>query len=178
MLKYIFTLVKSWQFINEFSMFFWYSVRVCFACVIAMKRVSFTIDKIIGTFSPTLALNVEIKNSWNKLVGNELAEFTTFHDSKYTGKNELSVIVKVISSASILVRYHSAKIIENLSNLTGISKIKLIFQHASFIPKSSLDKKEIRKIIFKEAQTITDKFKNTTLKNALELLKTEMQNAA
>ena len=178
MLKYIFTLVKSWQFINEFSMFFWYSVRVCFACVIAMKRVSFTIDKIIGTFSPTLALNVEIKNSWNKLVGNELAEFTTFHDSKYTGKNELSVIVKVISSASILVRYHSAKIIENLSNLTGISKIKLIFQHVSFISRPLINKNETHDIAFKKPLAITNEFKNASLKNALELLKTEMQDAA
>lgn len=143
-----------------------------------MKKVAFTISKIIGNLTPTLSLSVEIKTSWNQIVGKELSELTTFYDAKYTGKNELAVIVKVLSSASIIARYSSSKIIENLSKLTGISKINLIFQNVSFIPKISLHKNETSNIALKETQIIPNKFENLSLKNALESLKTEMKDAA
>ncbi|MDR1390763.1 MAG: hypothetical protein LBI95_00090 [Holosporales bacterium] len=124
-----------------------------------MKKISSAISSIIGTM-PTLSLSIAIKSSWNDIVGDELSNFMAFSVAKYTGKNELSVIVKMISSASVLAKYNTSNIIYNLSKLTGIEKVKLIFQHtSSLMPDGAIEniKTETEKYPFRNEIKIEKK---------------------
>lgn len=143
-----------------------------------MKKVSAIISNVIGDFGPTLSLNVSIKKAWNEIVCEEIRDVSSLIEAKYSGKNELSVIIKILSSAALIAKYNEDSIINNLQNITGIPKIKLLFKHTnSFDQKNNLLENPVQKIV-KPKEKIDTFFENESLKNALENLKTEMKNAA
>lgn len=143
-----------------------------------MKKVSAIISNVIGDFGPTLSLNVAIKKAWNEIVCEELRDVSSLIEAKYSGKNELSVIIKILSSAALIAKYNEDAIINNLKNITGISKIKLLFKHTNSIIKEIKSSEIIVQKIVKPKEKIDIFFENESLKNALETLKTEMQDAA
>ncbi len=149
-----------------------------------MKKFSCVATKIVGKLSSTLNLYVQLKSSWTDLVGNELKTFLHLSSIKYTGKNELTVFIKTLSSASLIIKHNSDNISRSISNLLGISNIKLVFQHTSIlnIPSNTgaetLSNEISKKKELKNNEVINKNFENISLKAALEHLKTEMQNAA
>ena len=83
-----------------------------------MKKVSAIISNVIGDFGPTLSLNVSIKKAWNEIVCEEIRDVSSLIEAKYSGKNELSVIIKILSSAALIAKYNEDSIINNLQNIT------------------------------------------------------------
>ena len=148
-----------------------------------MKKLSCITTKIVGNLSSTLNLYIQLKSSWNYIIGKEMETFVRLDSIKYTGKNELTIFIKVLSSASLIIKHNSDNISKSISNLLGISNIKLIFQHTSILNVTSnsteLGTSEIsdRKVL-KNNEVINKTFENVSLKTALEHLKTEMKNAA
>lgn len=147
-----------------------------------MKKLACVATKIVGNLSGTLNLYIQLKSSWHKIIGKELENFLTISNIRYTGKDELTIFIKILSSALLIVKHNSDKISKSISNLLGISNIKLVFQHTSVLAPSSGTKvclNETQKIQNqKTKEVINTSFKSETLKNALERLKTEIQNAA
>ena len=147
-----------------------------------MKKLSYITTKVVGNLSSTLNLYIQLKSSWNELIGKDLENFIFLNSIKYTGKSELTVFIKILSSASLLIKNNHDKISKSISNLLGIPNIKLVFQHTSILntlPELEPSLTEIPKTKSqKPIKTIDIDFDNKSLKNALEHLKTEMQNAA
>ena len=149
---------------------------------IFMKKISIVATRIVGSFSNTFNLNLVVKSNWENIVGKDLRNFTIFDSARYTSKAELLIRVKVLSSALLIVKYNSEKIVESLRNLLGISNIKLCFKQTSTIEPQ----KEIIKTVShnstpeKETQTelLDLKFSSNSLKASLESLKAAMKNAA
>lgn len=144
-----------------------------------MKKLSYITTKVVGNLPSTLNLYIQLKSSWNELIGKDLENFIFLNSIKYTGKSELTVFIKILSSASLLIKNNHDKISKSISNLLGIPNIKLVFQHTSILntlPELESSLTETPKT--KSQKTIDIDFENKSLKNALEHLKTEMQNAA
>lgn len=147
-----------------------------------MKKLSYITTKVVGNLPSTLNLYIQLKSSWNELIGKDLENFIFLNSIKYTGKSELTVFIKILSSASLLIKNNHDKISKSISNLLGIPNIKLVFQHTSILntlPELEASLNETPKTKSqKPIKTIDIDFDNKSLKNALEHLKTEMQNAA
>ena len=147
-----------------------------------MKKLSYITTKVVGNLPSTLNLYIQLKSSWNELIGKDLENFIFLNSIKYTGKSELTIFIKILSSASLLIKNNHDKISKSISNLLGIPNIKLVFQHTSILNtlpelESSLTE-TLKTKSQKPIKTIDIDFENKSLKNALEHLKTEMQNAA
>lgn len=135
-----------------------------------MKKLSCLATKIIGNLSSPLSIYIQLKSSWTEIIGKELENFLILNHVKYTGKNELSIFIKILSSASLIAKNNSGKILKSISNLLGIPHVKLIFQHTSV-----LNTPEVQELGNQEV--INANFENES-KNTLEGLKTEIQDAA
>lgn len=147
-----------------------------------MKKLSYITTKVVGNLPSSLNLYIQLKSSWNELIGKDLENFIFLNSIKYTGKSELTVFIKILSSASLLIKNNHHKISKSISNLLGIPNTKLVFQHTSILntlPELEPSLTETLKTKSqKPIKTIDIDFENKSLKNALEHLKTEMQNAA
>lgn len=135
-----------------------------------MKKLSCLATKIIGNLSSPLSIYIQLKSSWTEIIGKELENFLILNHVKYTGKNELSIFIKILSSTSLIAKNNSEKILKSISNLLGIPYVKLIFQHTSV-----LNTPEIQEL--GDQEVINANFENES-KNTLEGLKTEIQDAA
>ena len=98
-----------------------------------MKKISFTISKVLGKVCPTLSLSAELKSSWNDIIGNDLSELAEFVEAKFEKNNQVAIFINILSSASLIFKYKSEEIKENIKNLTGASEIRFIIKQVSCI---------------------------------------------
>ena len=93
-----------------------------------MERVAISVNGIIGRVCPMLPLNIALKTAWAEIIGSNLREFVSFSGVRLGVDGELCVLVKVVSSASIVFRFSSEEIIDKISKLSGrtTSQIKLV----------------------------------------------------
>lgn len=138
-----------------------------------MQKIALAANKIIGQISPELSLSLELKNAWSEIVGRDLNKFTEFETIKSIAANKISLVIRVINSAVVLLRYNESRIVNNISNITGYAEVRLIYKQVYSL-ETRLKRNRTRKPIVK----LEIDLQNVTLKSALEILKTEMQNAA
>jgi hypothetical protein len=143
-----------------------------------MKKISSLVGSVIGSHSKLIAINLILQKAWNEIAGETLLDVSSFAYAKFTGKNELSIHIKTLSSALILAKFESERIINKIKQLIEISHIKLTFKPVCSIQKEIKDIKIIPSSLAKEKLTLDLQLENKQLKTALETLKTEMQNAA
>jgi hypothetical protein len=120
-----------------------------------------------------------LASRWSAAVGPQLSEITSFRNARYIGKDKLFVTANMLGAAAIMVKCQSDKIVQGIHRLTGVNDVELIFKHVTSIardPDAARDNHNLRLDI--QVCKIDEPFENETLKRALELLKTEIQNAA
>ena len=145
-----------------------------------MLKVSNIINGIIGSCStnPGFLLATSLSSSWSNIVGLELFNVTSLSELKYTGKNKITVIIKVVGAASLLAKYSEETIKNNIEKQTNIKDVKVVFKQCFCIGRSleqiPITNQDIERIQY----SVGEIFENKTLQSALDSLKTEMQNAA
>lgn len=143
-----------------------------------MKRASVLFGSILGAKNDLLSLKLSISADWKNIVGEDLCKSTSLKDIKRTHTdNSLTVIINTTSSASVILKYSEDIILKRMQMFVSYAKInKIIFKHGYFETEQTqikvLQKKELEK------STIDVELKNKSLQNALEILKSEIQNAA
>lgn len=148
-----------------------------------MKKLSCITTQIVGNL-PTLSLYIQLKTAWKEVVGEKLSNFLQLKSIKYTNKNELTIVIKTLSAASLMIQNSSTKIKKSISDFLGISDIKLVFQHTSVLEplsetrSSPIETTKSSDVQIHHSESLNMSFKNKGLKTALEKLKVEMQNAA
>ena len=100
-----------------------------------VNKASTVLNDLIGRVCPALPLGLAIKAEWRGIVGEEMAEFASFSEVRFGIDNELTVIVEVLSSASLMFKYSSMEIKDKISKIVGYSveKIKLVIKQVSSI---------------------------------------------
>ncbi len=100
-----------------------------------MNKAATLLNDLIGRVCPALPLGLAIKAEWRGIVGEEMAEFASFAEVKFCIDNELTVVVEVLSSASLMFKYSSMEIKDKISKIVGFSvaKINLVIKQVSII---------------------------------------------
>ena len=98
-----------------------------------MDKASTLVSDLIGRVCPALPLGLAIKAEWHDIVGEEMVKFASFSEVKFGIENELTVIVEVLSSASLIFRYSLMEIKDKISKIAGysVTKINLIIKQVS-----------------------------------------------
>lgn len=98
-----------------------------------MEQVSNLVNNLLCRVCPTLPLGIAINREWREIVGDEMAQFSSFSEVKFCMNDAICIVVNVLNSASMLFRYNSTEINDKLSKLTGYSadKISLVIKQIS-----------------------------------------------
>jgi hypothetical protein len=145
-----------------------------------VKKVSAILGNIIDRRSAALlSARVALNGAWTEVVGERLADVTSLDDLRFTGKDELLVTIKILNSAMVFAKYGANEIALKISQISGVRNVRLHFKKATTIEKIVVVSESPEEAWpAKVRQSIDVDFRNVALKNALEALKTEMQDAA
>ena len=145
---------------------------------IDMRKVSLIANDILRSKNTLLSINMHLINSWDDIVGDELAEFVRFRNSTYIGLNKINVSVSIISAAVLLFKASQTLIAEKIRNITNATAVNFSINHVtSYKNDSKKQRSSYKKDIVIEPK-IDKTFKNTALKDALEKLRLEIYEAA
>lgn len=109
-----------------------------------MKKVSSVVSNVIGSVCPDFALNAVLKNTWDDIVGSDFSNLTSFLWAKYNSSGQVCVFLNVLSSASVMFRYKSLSIKENISKLLGVDQIDLVVKNVLDLgSESDLEVKDV-----------------------------------
>ncbi|MDR2459067.1 MAG: hypothetical protein LBD43_03170 [Holosporales bacterium] len=166
-----------------------------------MKQVASVISKIMSHCNGghgLVAIHLTIAREWDRLIKSQLVGIAAFGGVRFVGQcanqsstkfevccgsvapAKLVVTVNVLSSAVLIVRSYSGSIVDGIKRLVGVPDVELIFKHVSSIPKKVKIHLDCQRSVLEDRVIceIDEVFENESLKRALELLKTEIQNAA
>ncbi len=146
-----------------------------------MKRASLLCREIICHSNELLRIKIILDQNWRNIVGEEFYQYLSLSDIYYNNNNMNSIVVSISSNSSsgFLARYSQDLFMNRIKLYTNNNKISdIVFRHNV----KTLDVHPLQKIRpskkFKIPYKIDIELKNKSLQNALEHLKTEIQNAA
>ncbi|MDR3224130.1 MAG: hypothetical protein LBT03_00880 [Holosporales bacterium] len=142
-----------------------------------MKKISALFGSVVSDNSAALSINLLLKKKWSDIVGSQLTEVTSFSSARYIDQGVLSIVIETVSSAALLVKFNICMIEQNIRQLVGIQNIRTQIKHVGSIERNQITMANCNKEKEKPRYKIDIEFVNSSLKEALESLKTEMQDA-